>query len=178
MYELVCKGCDKIFPAKRPDKLYCSQPCASRVGRRRRGEQTDVTAGGSDCRWCGKRFEITPPATNRRYCSEDCGREAARKIRREWMRRNPLKQKEYNGHRPFRDSVLGRLRRRYPDIPTACESCGESRILEIAHKPQHKRNGAWKVVSNTKRHMIWILCPTCHKLLDRGICSTEELGLN
>jgi hypothetical protein len=69
------------------------------------------------------------------------------------------------------------MRRRYADIPTACESCGEARILEIAHKPEFARNGAWALVSNTLRHMFWVLCPTCHKLLDRGICTQAELGL-
>lgn len=87
-------------------------------------------------------------------------------------------QKVYNSRRPYRDSVTGRLRRKYPDLPTSCEACGEDRILEVAHKPGFERKGAWRVMSNTQRHMIWILCPTCHKLIDRGICVPRELGLD
>lgn len=177
MYELLCKDCGVKFPSQRPDRKWCSFKCSARAGRRRRGEQKDTTLQGADCGWCGNHFSITPPSTNQRYCSEECSREAARKLRREWGRRNPERKKAYNDNRPFKDSVLGRLRRRYSDIPVGCESCGESRILEVSHKPQHKRNGAWRVAANLKRHMFWVLCPTCHKLLDRGIYSTEDLHL-
>lgn len=177
MNELICVDCSAKFMATRPDKKYCSPSCQSRSGRRRRGEQNDVTKNGRDCVRCGNHFQIVPPNTNRRYCSDSCSRDAAREHRRLFMRRKPGIQKVYNSRRPFKDSVLGRLRRKYSDLPFACESCGESRILEVAHKPEFKRNGAWKIVANTQRHMIWILCPTCHKLLDRGICAQEELGL-
>jgi hypothetical protein len=85
--------------------------------------------------------------------------------------------KLYNSQRPIKDTVLNRIRRRYPDVPTQCESCGENRILEVAHKPEHKRNGMWRIAATMKRHMFWVLCPTCHKLLDRGIRTQQELGL-
>jgi hypothetical protein len=178
MYDLSCRECSAEFRAIRPDKLYCSPRCVGRAGRRRRGEQTDITAAGRDCPRCGKHFGITPPSTNQRYCSVACAREATRELRRIWARRDPSRQRGYNAHRPYRDTKLNRMRRRYPDIPTACESCGEDRILEIAHKPEFARNGAWALVSNTLRHMFWVLCPTCHKLLDRGICNQVELGLS
>lgn len=177
MYDLVCKDCGGQFTAQRPDKLYCSSTCQGRAGRRRRGEQTDATALGRDCSICGTHFDIVPPSTNRRYCSAACAREASRRLLRAYMRRNPGKQKLYNQRRPYRDTVLNRLRRRFPDTPNACESCGENRVLEVAHRPEFKRNGAWRIVENTQRHMFWVLCPTCHKLLDRGICSQDELGL-
>ena len=177
MYDLFCSACGESFKAKRPDKRYCCQPCAARAGRRRRLEQLDVTKDGRDCLGCGKHFDIKPPSTNRRYCSEDCARQAARVQRRMFMRRNPERIKTYNANRPFKGSVIGRLRRRHPDIPIACESCGENRILEVAHRPEFKRNGAWKIVANTQRHMFWILCPTCHKVLDKGISTPKELGL-
>lgn len=177
MYDLFCAECASPFAALRPDKRYCSPPCAGRAGRRRRGEQLDVTKDGRDCIRCGQHFEIVPPNTNRRYCSEGCARDAAREQRRAFHRRKPGIQKVYNSRRPFQDTVLGRLSRKYSDIPSACEACREARILEVAHRPEFKRNGAWKIVANTLRHMFWVLCPTCHKLLDRGICTQEELGL-
>lgn len=178
MYDLSCKDCGGSFQAKRPDKKWCSSPCASHAGRLRRLEQTDVTKSGGNCPRCGNHFSIVPPATNKRYCSVACASAAARELRRIWARREyPKRRAGYEAKRNFRDTALNRLKRRFPTIPQACESCGEDRILEIAHRPEFKRNGAWRMVANTQRHMIWILCPTCHKLLDRGICTQAELGL-
>jgi hypothetical protein len=178
MYDLFCTECGVPFKAVRPDKRYCASPCQARAGRRRRGEQSDITKAGADCGWCGKHFAITPPSTNQRYCSDGCSREAARKQRREFHRKKPDRQKVYNARRPYRDVRIERLKRRYTDIPNACESCGEQRILEVAHRPEHARNGAGRSVRNSQRHMFWILCPTCHKLLDYEICSQAELGLS
>ena len=155
MHELFCSVCGMRFNARRTDKRYCSSKCQGRAGRLRRLEQTDITKAGGDCRTCGKHFSITPPSTNQRYCSEGCAREAARAQRRAFHRRNPKAQKTYNSRRPFKDSVIARLRRKHADLPSACESCGEGRILEVAHKPEFKRNGAWRIVANTQRHMIY-----------------------
>jgi hypothetical protein len=177
MYDLFCTDCGDQFQAVRPDKRYCSSTCQARAGRRRRGEQTDATKAGADCQWCGQHFDITPPSTNQRHCSDECSREAARKQRREFYRKNPERRKVYNSRRPYRDVRIARLRRRYDDIPTSCESCGEKRVLEVAHRPEYARKGAGRSVKNSQRHMFWILCPTCHKLLDYEICSQEELRL-
>jgi hypothetical protein len=76
------------------------------------------------------------------------------------------------------DSNLLRFRRHNPDAPKACESCGENRVLDIAHKPGHERNGAWRNSENCKwPEKVWVLCPTCHALLDRMNYAPEELGL-
>lgn len=77
------------------------------------------------------------------------------------------------------DRLITRLRRRYPDLPTVCEAkgCNESRVLEIAHRPTHRRNGRWRTLDLYDRHMFWVLCPTCHRVLDRGIETAESLGL-
>ena len=178
-YDLFCTCCGVKFPAKRPDKRYCSFKCQSRTGRLRRHEQTDITRGGRDCRICGKHFPIIPPDSNRRYCSDECAAVAAKEQRRAFHRKNPEIQKVYNSRRTFRDSgVVARVRRKHPELPSACQSCGETRVLELAHRPQHRRNGVWRKMENCKPHMIWVLCPTCHKLLDRGISTQVELGLN
>ena len=179
MHDLVCKLCGKDFKSVRPDRKWCGNYCAQRAGRIRRHEHKGSTEQGALCGRCGTHFPIVPPSTNQRYCSMACSIEAARELRRIWAQREYKKRRPlYEAKRTGKDSVLNRMRRRYPDLPTACESCGEARILEIAHKPNHKRNGAWRIVSNMQRHMIWILCPTCHKLLDRGICTQEQLGLS
>ena len=178
MHELFCTMCGTAFKAIRPDKRYCSPKCQNRQGRLRRGEQTDVTKHGRDCGICHRHFHIQPPNSNQRYCSTDCAAQAAKIQRRAFHRKNPLLWKVYNARRPYRDSVLARLRRKYPSLPTSCQSCGEARVLEVAHKPGHERRGAWRVMRNCAQHMIWILCPTCHKLVDKGISTPTELGLS
>jgi hypothetical protein len=179
MYDLFCGQCAAPFKAIRPDKKWCSPYCAARAGRIRRKEHKGITDGGRDCLRCGTHFEILPPNCNSRYCSTGCAIEAARELRRIWARREyPKRRAQYEAARDFKDTALNRLKRRYPAMPNACEACGESRILEIAHKPEFQRNGAWRLASNTQGHMVWILCPTCHKLLDRGICTREQLGLS
>lgn len=63
---------------------------------------------------------------------------------------------------------------KYPEIPPICESCRETRIVELAHKvPCFGRRTA----ANTTPETVWVLCPTCHRLLDRGILSAKDLGL-
>ena len=178
MNDLHCQLCGTAFRAARSNKKWCSNRCAQRAGRIRRHEHKGTTEQGRNCPRCGKHFNIEPPNTNKRYCSPKCSREAARELRRQWARREYKKRRPlYESKRKFKDVALNRLKQRYPNMPEACESCGEARILEIAHKPEFARKGAWRLVSNTQPHMIWILCPTCHKLLDRGICTITELGL-
>jgi hypothetical protein len=50
-------------------------------------------------------------------------------------------------------------------------------VLDIAHRPEHARRGAWSNAANTTPEKVWILCPTCHALLDRLGYSAEQLGL-
>lgn len=178
MNDLICQLCGTAFVAERSNAKWCSNPCAQRAGRIRRHENSGAMDSGRNCGRCGKHFDIIPPSTNKRYCSIDCANTVARELRRIWgtreyKRRRPLYEKARN----FKDVALNRLARRWPEMPHSCQSCGEDRILEIAHRPEFKRNGAWRLASNTQPHMVWILCPTCHKLLDREICTKEELGL-
>lgn len=176
--DLFCIECKAKFRGRR-DKQYCSFACQSRAGRLRRKEQTDEIRAGRDCKKCGSHFDIAWPDSNRRYCSDECARTAAKESRRAFHKRNPKAQKEYNSRNPFRThGVVARLRRKFPDIPISCQSCGESRIVEFAHRPEYRRNGTFRKMENTKPHMIWVLCPTCHKLLDRGICTQSDLGLS
>jgi len=73
--------------------------------------------------------------------------------------------------------TLERLWRKYPDLPRRCEACGEARVLDVAHRPGHERNGAWRTMEVMEPHMIWVLCPTCHALLDRLGFTAEQLGI-
>ncbi len=95
---------------------------------------------------------------------------------------NPDVMAKYNRKRYQKygtDTLERRLRKKYPDLPTICESagCNEGRVLEFAHRPEFKRNGAFRVMKHYQRHMFWVLCPTCHRLIDYGICTPSELGL-
>ena len=148
------------------------------VAFRRRGRPA-ITETGRECGLCGQHFSITWPDSNRRYCSAGCAKKAIQIARRAFHKRNPRKQIEYNAKRPYKDSKLERLCRKYPAIPKSCQSCGESRVVEIAHRPEFRHVGGviGSNIENRAPHMIWVLCPTCHKLLDKGICTPSELGL-
>jgi hypothetical protein len=117
---------------------------------------------------------------NKQHCSDECSVKSARESRSKFYKRNPHKIKEYNRswHKKVgTDSNELRFYLRYPEAPRACQSCGENRVLDIAHKPGHERNGAWRSKKNTTIEKVWILCPTCHALLDRKGYTPKQLGL-
>lgn len=135
-----------------------------------------------NCRYCGTEFAAIKQRAdaNRQHCSRECAVQSARKSRRQFYQRKPHKYREYHERRRQKIGPDGNLKRfysRYPDAPRACQSCGENRVLDVAHKPGHERNGAWRSKENTAIEKIWILCPTCHALLDRMGYSPADLGL-
>ena len=141
-----------------------------------------MTENGRYCRQCGVHFvpQSGKGGNNQLHCSLECSKKSARESRSKFYERNPQKVQEYyqktiqkNGHK----GNLARFLTRYPDAPKACQSCGEERVLDIAHKPEHKRNGAWRSASNTTPEKVWILCPTCHALIDRLNYDPKSLGL-
>lgn len=97
------------------------------------------------------------------------------------MRQNPEKIEEYKERaknknpKQYSKGLTQRFFDRYPDRKKECESCGETRIVELAHKIP--RMGACRTLKNTKSEDVWILCPTCHRCLDFGIQTKEELGI-
>jgi endogenous inhibitor of DNA gyrase (YacG/DUF329 family) len=181
-----CKYCQKTFVLDRPTsaQFYCSLVCRNKAGHSRK-----ISAPGHyltiplECPVCQKKFyrtEQTGPM--RKYCSKECSEVGYKTHRTAFHVRNPKAHTGYYKNRVKahgRDSGFTRLYRWYPDLPRCCEAvgCGESRVLTAAHKPEFKRNGSPRTKKLYERHMFWILCPTCHTLLDRGICSPEELGL-
>lgn len=63
--------------------------------------------------------------------------------------------------------------------PRACEACGETRVLDVAHKPGHERIGRGRRNDLILwPQQVWVLCPTCHALVDRMHYPPKELGLN
>lgn len=172
-----CRICGGNFTPKTAFQIYCKRACKTEAYRNRDGRKVDKTRF---CRQCGKSFQASRKQANRQHCSRECAVLSARESRCNFYKKNPHKVKEYNKNwhsKVGTDSNLLRFYLRYPDAPKKCESCGENRVLEIAHKPQFRRNGEWRSKSNTTIEKVWILCPTCHRLLDRKGYTPEQLGL-
>ena len=172
-----CKGCGEVHEFLRKDGEFCSQKCGAKW--RWANRPNPVTE--HICRTCGKTFPIRPDQNQKWTCSDECRRARVSKIVREWHIRNPDRQSIYRQRtkdKQLPESNLVRFRRSNPDAPMSCESCGEIRVLDVAHKPGYERNGQWRNSKNCKwPEMVWVLCPTCHALIDRMRYSPQELGL-
>jgi hypothetical protein len=174
-----CRICGEKFLAKSATHKYCSRECETRAYRERKGF---VLGKGRHCRQCGtKFFPDFATGANRQHCSDECAVKSARESRCEFYKKNPQKYFEYHAksrqkHGP--DANMKRFLARHPDAPKSCQSCGESRVLDIAHKPEFRRNGAWRSSRNTTLDKVWILCPTCHALIDRKGILPNQLGLS
>ena len=121
------------------------------------------------------------------HCSDECARASASKSKMASERRIRNDETPAAGigrprtlsdaERVFRKtlSVSTRFFVRYPWIDKACQACGERRVVELAHKVP--RLSAWRTAKNTTPADVWVLCPTCHRVLDYGIETAEQLGL-
>ena len=178
-----CVVCGTQFEADTAWAKYCSRKCKSLTYRISKGRTLER---GRYCKQCGTHFY--PPlqgGQNQHHCSPECSKKSARESRSKFWKRLGIgkvaKHKQYSPNWKEKHGLDGNLKRfyaRFPDAPKSCQSCGEIRILDIAHKPEHKRNGAWRSSKNTKLEHVWILCPTCHGLLDRKGRTPELLGLS
>lgn len=175
--ERKCAQCEGPLSG-RPDRKYCSIQCLQRARLVRQGHGKPYER---ECRACGRSFTCQGRgAGNKWHCSDECGAASARKWRREFDKRHPDRDPVYRDRqraKAKRDTRLNRFWRKYPDMPRHCEACGESRVLDAAHKPEHRRLGAWQSMKNTTPEQIWVLCPTCHALLDRLGYTPEQLGI-
>lgn len=178
-----CVTCGNAYEAKTSFQKYCSRQCETRAYRLRKFEEKGEV--GKYCKQCGTYFVLSLERGNcRLHCSDECARKSAMQSRTKFWKNisdKPAKMKQY--HETYRQKVgpdgnLKRLFSRYPDLPHSCQSCGESRVVDIAHKPGYKRNGAWRSLDNCTPDKIWILCPTCHMLIDRMHYDPSELGLS
>ena len=179
-----CIRCGINFEAFRASHKYCSTNCAHISNKAGKG-QIRLQDKGRFCKQCGTWFAIEAGkgGNNKWHCSLDCSTKSARESRSKfWANQLDPKQKKAEYHQNNREKVgpdgnLKRFRRRHPEVEMKCQSCGETRVLDIAHKPEYKLNGAWRSAKNTTPEKVWILCPTCHTLLDRMHYSPSELGL-
>lgn len=179
MHTSTCKQCGVLYEPKRKTSLYCSQKCGAAF----RWSQTEKdTTHPRNCRECGKAFFASPDANQKRICSDECRKKRNSRKVREFHAANPDRENWYRARskeKKLPDSNHVRFYRANPTAPKHCESCGESRVLEIAHKPNHERNGRGRSLSNCQwPTMVWVLCPTCHRLLDRMNYTPSELGLS
>jgi uncharacterized protein YqcC (DUF446 family) len=181
----VCAHCQVSFRAWNKAQRYCGKRCRTdaETARRNRSAAGKWLREPKICPICNASFFCTKETgPNKVYCSPACTIEARARYHHWWKSSNPKAMTAYNRERTKRyghDTLINRLHKRYQDLATACEArgCGESRVLEVAHKPEFKRNGAHRTLDKYERHMFWVLCPTCHRVLDREIETPEQMGL-
>lgn len=174
-----CDNCESVYEFQRRDSQFCSSKCGAAY--RWRGYPKDTDKPRS-CRECGAAFYATKDANQKRICSDKCRRTRQARAVRGFHKRNPEREAIYRQRTKAKqppDSNLRRFRRSNQNAPMACQVCGEARVLDLAHKPGFERNGRSRAVRNSKwPEMVWVLCPTCHALLDRIHYSPEDLGLS
>jgi endogenous inhibitor of DNA gyrase (YacG/DUF329 family) len=170
-----CASCGTPFKRRMKTQAFCSERCQAasrRVGPKERR-----------CRVCTGTFVTQGRGdSNRWHCSRECARVSARRARLAFKRDRPDRIEAHRAtarakNERQRDTELARLWRRFPFMPHACEGCGDDRVLEIAHRPEHRRWGAWRRTKDNTPEKVWILCPTCHALLDRCGYTPEQLGI-
>lgn len=172
-----CIQCGVEMFGSHSHRKYCSGKCKAAY---RRANMLEFD-GSHVCRVCENSFPVGPGENNKWLCSDECRKASNAKSVREFHLRKPLQDAIYRAKTRERVGPDGNQKRFYrnnPDAPRSCESCGESRVLEVAHKPDSWRLGERRSSANCKwPEKVWVLCPTCHRLLDRMNFSVEELGL-
>ena len=181
-----CDHCKTPFQSVTRQQKYCVPDCrtAAEIARRRRrpGDWLSVELKCGVCRKAFFRTLATGP--NKKYCSEGCSYQANLLSQKRFHKANPDAQTAFRDRSKKRlknDTLMDRLRKKYTDLPTVCEAlgCGEGRVLDIAHKPEHRRLCRHRIISlHYQRHKFWILCPTHHALIDRNVSQPAELGLS
>ena len=173
-----CLHCGKTEPNWNPCRKFCGCRCKA-AHLREHGVQHKNHK--HVCRMCRREFQITREQSNKWLCSDECRRVSVAKCVREFHLRSPERNAVYRARTKAKIGPDGNQRRFYksnPIAPKACESCGEDRVLDVAHKPGLERNGERRSKNNYKwPEKVWVLCPTCHTLLDRMHYAPEELGL-
>lgn len=179
MFKNTCEKCSCVFDAKRSTSRFCSQKCGAAM---RWVLSVKDTSKPRACLECGASFIAKPEANQQRLCSDACRKTRNSRKVREFHAANPERENWYRSRtkeKKLPDSNQIRFFRANPNAPRCCESCKENRVLEIAHRLGYERNGRGRSLSNCKwPEMVWVLCPTCHRLLDRMNYSPKDLGLS
>jgi len=174
-----CIQCGVEMPDSYTQRKYCSRRCKSKWSKT---HPWGKLSGGHKCRVCGTHIELTKRQANKWICSKECRKKRLTDSIRKFHRVRPERQAEYRKRTRIKCGPDGNLVRFYkwnPNAPRKCESCGETRVLECAHKPDFERTGEGRSKANSQwPKMVWVLCPTCHALIDRMNYSPTELGLS
>lgn len=172
-----CQECLSVIEDARSNRRFCSTKCRGRWWKK--NPSKGVTE--HSCRQCGIIFPISTSQHNKWLCSEVCRKKSNAASVRNFHLRKPLMNGVYRDRSRQKQSPDNQNIRFYkinPSAPRACEACGEDRVTEISHRPGHERKGERRKSTNMKwPEMVWILCPTCHRLLDRMGYDPKELGL-
>ena len=173
-----CNYCEKPYIPFRKTSKYCSELCGAKYIYYHSGRGLLVQRERT-CHYCQVSF-VYDGSNRLNHCSNECARIVATQARMKnaktaalWRAQHPDECSEYRRMRKIdypeetRGGLTYRFFKRYPHIPQICQACGETRIVELAHKIP--RNGAWRSMKNTTEKDVWILCPTCHRCLDYGI---------
>ena len=175
--EPTCVQCGKDLSGSYHNRKYCSFSCKAKW----RKAHPSGALSGHHCRVCGTHFPIAKGQYNKWLCSDKCRRASIAKSVREFHHRRPSMSDLYRTRTKAKclpEGNLVRFRKTNPQAPMACESCGENRVLDVAHKPGFERNGYHRSSKNCVwPAMVWVLCPTCHALIDRMHYPPHELGL-
>ena len=173
-----CKNCGTSFNQKRNWQLYCCDSCKIDFNNSLKIVSENSENRKRFCKRCGKEFYfLNKNKGNKQHCSNECSLLSAKISRSNYSKteKGIVKKKEIQVKNKL--SHTERLRKRFPELPNKCQSCGEDRVLDVAHRPGFERNGAWRSLENCTPEKIWILCPTCHALLDRKKYEPKTLGL-
>lgn len=175
----VCIHCGGGIPlGSHFHRKYCSANCKRKY---HASHDSLLIDGGHICRVCGDWFAVGKGQHNKWLCSPKCRREGVARSTREFHKRRPEMEQVYRARtkeKKLPDSNLVRFYRWNPDAPRECESCAERRVLDVAHKPGYERIGEHRKRDNSLwPEMVWVLCPTCHSLIDRMNYEPRELGL-
>lgn len=174
-----CKQCGVVMRDSYVQRRFCSIKCKTAYWRT---HPSQIINGGHVCRWCKAWFPISKHQHNKWLCSNECRRKMNSEHIRKFRVARPERAAEYRSRTRIKlgpDSVLRRFYIWNPAAPRKCESCGDHRVLEVAHKPKFERVGEGRKKSNSQwPAMVWVLCPTCHALVDRIHYAPSELGLS
>jgi hypothetical protein len=178
-----CEQCERMYIPFRSRSRFCSDLCNATW----HYQHENTVQRQRICKECNKPFTYDG-ISHLNYCSDKCAQIVASRAKvsnarrsAQWRKDHPDKTSEYRETQKRRnpEQVAGGLVQRffakYPHIKPICQACGESRIVELAHKVP--RQGAWRTLKNTTDKDVWILCPTCHRCLDLKIQTQQELGL-
>lgn len=173
-----CVVCDTEMHDVRSHRRFCSPRCKGRWWRKNPHAEP---VKEHTCRQCQTVFPISRGQNNKWLCSDACRKSANAESVRNFHKRRPLMEAIYRKRTHEKmptDSQNVRFYRLNPTAPRACEGCGEDRVTEIAHRLGHERLGQRRTSANLVwPEKVWVLCPTCHRLLDRMKYSPEDLGL-